>query len=219
MNEYEKSIHISDEAFSEMLADADRTMQKLIKNMIEKDSLEGKVTITINVGLLKEYIPNHDPRIAGETRLTHRPVFAHTVGSVMQIKDETKGKKSYEHMELVFDDEKGEYVLRPVANTDQMTIFDAEYRCVNDDAEVVEGEIVDDEPPALEGKLVAALPGPSNDTDGEEPTEEVETEAEGFEEVAEDELEDLSEDFGEPLPFEATEEDYEYEEPEEYEEE
>lgn len=190
--EYEQNLHISDSVFDGMRQDADLVLQRLIKNMVEKDSLEGKVTISIDVTLEQEYIPNRDPEIEGETRRVLTPKLSHKVGSVMQIKNEVKGDKHCDGSELVWDKEKGEYVLRPIANTEQMTIFDADFR------EVYETDEFEVEQDALEGRRVEALPGPSDEEDPEE---------------------DMSEEFEskEPLPFgEEDDDDFAYEEPEEF---
>lgn len=205
MEGYEKNLHISDETFEDMRNDTDRVLQKLIKNMIEKESLEGKLTISIDVNLTREYIPNHDPKIEGESRAVYTPKFSHKVGSVLQIKSETKGEKNYDGMELVWDEEKKEYVLKPIANTAQMTIFDAEYQVVNDDeVDIIEA------PAALTGRMVAALPGVVETT--EEPADEPEEEVVEPEEA---EPEDMSEAFeGEDMPFDG-ECDYDYDEPDE----
>lgn len=212
METYEQSLHINDSAFEGMRADADRVLQRLLKNMVEKDSMEGKVTITIDVSLIQEYIPNRDPNVEGETRRTLTPKLSHKVGSVMQIKNEAKGDTNYDGMEMVWDDERKEYVLRPVANTEQMTIFDADFRCVNDE----DVEAVDDSQTALEGRMVAALPGPiENEADSEETGA-----GDSKEEYTEDNIsqtEDISEEFdgaSEPLPFSEGDDDYDYEEPE-----
>ena len=210
MEAYEKQLHINDETFDSMRSDADLVLQKLIKNMIEKGSLEGKLTINIDVLLTREYIPNHDPNIEGETRPVYIPKFAHKVGSVMQIKDETKGTKNYDGMELVWDNEKKEYILKPIANTEQMTIFDAEYTCVNDDEDDGRDEA---EQPALEGRLVAALPGPATEEDAEEV--EAEVYAEDVIAGQDGAAEDMSGEFEETMPFDGEYDDYSYEEPEE----
>lgn len=191
MEAYEQNLHINDSAFEKMRADADRVLQRLIKNMIEKDSMEGKVTITIDVSLTQEYILNTDPNIEGETRRVLTPKLSHKVGSVMQIKNEAKGDTNYDGMELVWDEDSGEYILKPIANTEQMTMFDADFRCVNDPEEEHF-----EEQPALEGRCVAALPGPTA----------VEANDDG-------EGEDISGEFDgdNPLPFEGDEDEYGYE--------
>lgn len=200
MEEYKQSLHISDDAFESMRIDADRVLQHLIKNMVEKESNEGKVTISIDVSLRTEFVPNRDPNVEGETRVVKKPMFSHKVGSVMQIKNEAKGGVNYDGMELAWDNDKGEYVLKPIANTDQMTIFDAEFREVSSE----ELEIDED---ALEGRLVSALPGCVE----MEVEEELSTEE--YEEIpfAGSDDEPFGDDLDEGYGYEA---DYDYEEPE-----
>lgn len=212
MKEYEQNLHINDTAFDAMRMDADRVLQRLIKNMVEKDSMEGKVTITIDVAFTQEFIPNRDPNIEGETRRILTPKFSHKVGSVMQIKNEVKGGTNYDGMELVWDEVEGEYVLKPVANTEQMTIFDADYQCVND----VEEEDAMYEQPALEGKCVVALPGPTDEEDEENLEEEENEESDAYSEGLESSVADMSEAFEEDsIPFLGGDE-YGYEEPGEF---
>lgn len=181
MEMYEQELHINDELFEGMRKDADVVLQKLLKNMIEKGSMEGKVTIGIDVTLAQEFIPNRDPEIDGETRRALTPKFSHKVGSVMQIKNEMKGDRNCDGTELVWDEERGEYVLRPIANTEQMTIFDADFHCVNDESGF---EDKGKSQPALGWMRFAALPGASDkncdgiggetadDASGEDTTEE-----------------------------------------------
>lgn len=201
MEVYEQNLHINDGAFEKMRTDSDMVLQRLIKNMIEKDSMEGKITITIDVSLTQEFIPNRDPSIEGETRRVLTPKFSHKVGSVMQIKNEAKGDTNYDGMELVWDAESGEYILKPIANTEQMTMFDADFRCVNDPEE--ESSM---EQPALEGRCVAALPGPVYGDDDE--SEEVDPEDEPDEDMSGE-----FDDNGERLPF--SDDGYDYENPQE----
>lgn len=217
MENFEQNLHISDNAFEGMRHDADRVLQKLLKNMVEKESMEGSVTIKIDITLTQEFIANHDPNVAGETRKILIPAFTHKVGSMMQIKDEAKGGINYEGCEMVWDDDLKEYVVKPVANTTQRTIFDDDF-CVND-AEYREVEDEDAEP-ALEGRLVAALPGPATEESEDQEGDETVSDDE-----ADEEAEDLSEVFGEEeeitpqnMPFAPSEDDdeYEYEEPEEF---
>lgn len=104
-----------------------------------------------------------DPAIEGETRKILTPKFSHKIGSVMQIKNEAKGGANYDDMELVWDEAAGEYILKAIVNTEQMSIFDAEFKCVNDPEKTDESE---EEQLALTGRCAAALPGPV-DTPGE----------------------------------------------------
>lgn len=157
MSIFEQNLHISDSAFECMRTDADRVLQKMIKNMVDKESLDGSVTIKIEVTLIPEYIPNYDPEVEGETRKVLKPTFTHKVGSMMQIKDERKGGSSYENMELVWDEEAKEYVLKPICNTEQRSIFDADFKCYEDD--VVEDPDQSGGFSAIEAAPYPALPG------------------------------------------------------------
>lgn len=163
MEAHWQSLHINDAVFENMREDADRVLQRLIKNMVEKDSLDGKITITVDVTLTQEYIPNMDPNFKGDTRRVLIPKLAHKVGSVMQIKNEAKGDVSCNGMELAWDDYGGEYVVKPIANTSQMSIFDTDFWYKQDDQEERHtGEV--DSVPALECKT-AELPGSVEEDD------------------------------------------------------
>lgn len=223
MEGFEQNLHIADSAFEGMRHDADRVLQKLLKNMVEKESLEGSITIKIDVSLTQEFIQNTDPNIEGETRKVLSPAFTHKVGSMMQIKDEAKGGINYEGMEMVWDEELKEFVVKPIANTTQRSIFDADFRCVND-PEGGDGE-GGEEQPALEGRRIAALPGPITG-EGEESQEEVAGDAPcGDAEDEGDDAEDMSDAFEgmnppedinpEDMPFAGgyEEDGYGYEEP------
>lgn len=160
MKEYEKNLHLVDSVFDKMRADADAVLQGLLKNMVEKESTEGKVGITIGVNFSREFIPNRDPEVQGETRIAITPTISHKVCSVMQIKNDMKGYTKCEGMELVFDRDTGECVLKPVANTDQMSIFDSEFSEVFDG-----GDTGKTEKEAIEGSQFLALPEPVDDDD------------------------------------------------------
>ena len=104
MDAYQQELHIEDELLSGMRADANAVLQKLLQNMVEKDSLEGKLTISLEISLAPEWIPNNDPLIEGSTRKVLTPTFSHKVGSMMQIKKEAKGGKICDGYELVWDE-------------------------------------------------------------------------------------------------------------------
>ena len=190
---------------------------------LKKESLEGSITIKIDVSLTQEFIQNTDPNVEGETRKVLSPAFAHKVGSMMQIKNEVKGGINYEGMEMVWDEELKEFVVKPIANTTQRSIFDADFCCVND-PEGGDGE-EGEKQPVLEGRRIAALPGPAA-REGEETQEEGVEEAPSSDTEAAEEAEDMSDAFGgmnspeediapEDMPFGSDYEDdgYGYEEP------
>lgn len=209
MDGFEQNLHINDSAFEGMRHDADRVLQKLLKNMVDKDSLEGSVTIKIDISLAPEYIANMNPNIEGETRRILTPAFTHKIGSMMQIKDEAKGGINYEGMEMVWDDELKEFVVKPIADTAQRSIFDADFQCCED----VDSEVVyEEEQPTLEGRRISALPGPSAG-EGEETEEGVDENAP----VDDTEVSDGNEDYSNEIPFtdgySGVDDEYGYEQP------
>ena len=122
----EMTLRFSDEAFKPVLTDADKTLQRLIYNMVEKNSAAGTLTIKIDIELAKEWIDNFDPAVQGDKRLVRIPKLSHKVSSMMQIKDETKGDQTYEGYELAYNEGRGEYVLKPVISA-QQDIFNSDY--------------------------------------------------------------------------------------------
>lgn len=155
MNDY-KELRIEAETFDKLRRDADIVLQRALGTMKEKESMDGKVTITIDIKLVPEFIPNYDPAIEGETRKILKPKFDHKVTSAINIKNEEKGSVNPE-MAMVWDEDKQEYVLTYVNNTEQRSIFDTDFQAAMNEAEDREPDM-----PLLEGEVVdeGALPGP-----------------------------------------------------------
>ena len=126
MNDFDKKLDFDSNTFENMKHDMNFVLQRLLGNMIEKQSNEGSMTIKIDVTMVKEFIPNYDPNIKGESREISKPQFKHKVTSAVKITDEKGGNLNNE-MEMVMDEETGCYVLQPIANTRQRTIFDSDF--------------------------------------------------------------------------------------------
>ena len=116
MNDFDKKLDFDSNTFENMKHDMNFVLQRLLGNMIEKQSNEGSMTIKIDVTMVKEFIPNYDPNIKGESREISKPQFKHKVTSAVKITDEKGGNLNNE-MEMVMDEETGCYVLQPIANT------------------------------------------------------------------------------------------------------
>ncbi len=155
-----KELRIEAETFDKLRRDADIVLQRALGTMKEKESMDGKVTITIDIKLVPEFIPNFDPEVQGETRKILKPKFDHKVTSAINIKNEEKGSVNPE-MAMVWDEDKQEYVLTYVNNTEQRSIFDSDFQAAMNAPEDKEPGV-----PLLEGEVVdeGALPGP---VDGE----------------------------------------------------
>ena len=111
------TIQMDNKVFSAMLEDAERVMQRLLKNMMEKGIDEGSLAIKIDVEFVKE---------EQDGRVVTKPRFPYKVTSALPIKDEVIGRANNDNFELVFDEESGEYAFRPIAGSvEQQTIFNA----------------------------------------------------------------------------------------------
>ena len=104
MNEYDKRLDFDSDTFEGMKHDMNFVLQRLLGNMIEKQSTEGSMTIKIDVTMVKEFIPNYDPNVKGESREISKPQFKHKVTSAVKISDEKSGNLNNE-MEMVMDEE------------------------------------------------------------------------------------------------------------------
>ena len=67
MNDFDKKLDFDSNTFEDMKHDMNFVLQRLLGNMIEKQSNEGSMTIKIDVTMVKEFIPNYDPNIKGES--------------------------------------------------------------------------------------------------------------------------------------------------------
>lgn len=155
MDKFMKALDLDSDILGNAKRDVNFVLQKLIGNMVEKGSTNGSLTLKIDVSFTQEYIPNYDPKVEGESRKINKPSFKHKVTSTVQIKDEKAGSMDTE-MELAFDEDSGEYVLQPVANTAQKSIFDSDFE---DNLKPEEGSEEE------ESKETPQLPGPTEPED------------------------------------------------------
>ena len=155
MDKFMKALDLDSDTLGNAKRDVNFVLQKLIGNMVEKGSTNGSLTLKIDVSFTQEYIANYDPKVEGESRKINKPSFKHKVTSTVQIKDEKAGSMDTE-MELAFDEDSGEYVLQPVANTAQKSIFDSDFE---DNLKPEEGSEEE------ESKETPQLPGPTEPED------------------------------------------------------
>lgn len=210
MSEYVKHLNFESDTFSDMKRDMNFVLQRLLGNMQEKGATEGSMTLKVDISLTDEYIPNYDPEIEGESRKISKPKFKHKVTSTVQIKDEKSGNYDTE-MELTFDEDSGEYVMQPVANTEQRTIFDKDFQDNMNSPEQAE----EDKPAGI-----PQLPGPEEDNVIDGDYKEVEDsagseDADQEDEEIEDITDEIMKDMESGLEDEEDTDDYDYDDPEE----
>lgn len=205
--EFEKKLDFDSDTFEDMKQDMNFVLQRLLGNMQEKGTNEGSMTIKIDVTLVKEFIPNYDPDVKGESREVSKPQFKHKVTSAVKINDEKSGSFNNE-MEMVMDEETGVFKLTPIANTQQRTIFDSDFMQKEQENKEVHEE--PDGPKAIEGGNTPLLPAPDDENviDGE--FREVESEESSEPEVGEG-LEDITDEL---LGENPEDDGYGYDEPE-----
>lgn len=210
MSDYVKHLNFESDTFSDMKRDMNFVLQRLLGNMQEKGATEGSMTLKVDISLANEYIPNYDPEVEGESRKISKPKFKHKVTSAVQIKDEKSGNLDTE-MELTFDEESGEYVMQPVANTEQRTIFDKDFQDNMNSPEQAE----EDKPAGI-----PQLPGPEEDNVIDGDYKEVEDsagseDADQEDEEIEDITDEIMKDMESGLEDEEDTDDYDYDDPEE----
>ena len=160
-DEFEKKLDFDSDTFEEMKKDMNFVLQRLIGNMQEKGSDEGSMTLKIDVTMVKEFIPNYDPDIKGESREVSKPQFKHKVTSVVKINDEKSGSFNNE-MELVMDEDTGVFKLVPIANTAQRSIFDSDFQQQDNEQKADEDSAGSN---AIEGRTILGLPGPDAESE------------------------------------------------------
>ena len=212
-------LNFESETFAGIKRDMNFALQRLLGNMQEKGATNGSMTLKIDVSFDTEYIPNYDPKVEGESRRIEKPKFKHEVTSTVQIKDKKSGNLDTE-MELVFDEDSGEYVMKPIANTEQRSIFDSDFGA--NEEQKTDGEEEEKD------SGIKSLPGPVAkqdeiiDAEFKEVAEESQQEPEAGEsqedeeELNEEEIEDVTDELlGDGSGEDSEEdEDYPYDEPE-----
>ncbi|MEZ3504913.1 MAG: hypothetical protein K1W25_15955 [Lachnospiraceae bacterium] len=166
---FDEKLTLDSETFSGMSRDYNFVLQRLLETMRDRDCDEGAITLNLKISLKSEYIPNYDPNVQGESREVKKPKFEHKISSSVKITDEKKGTLDTE-MELVMDDDTGMYVLRPIVNTQQRSLFDDDLRGKFSGTDEPDAEAEEDGgTPALPGRKILGLPGPEdgNVIDGE----------------------------------------------------
>lgn len=194
-----QELVIEDVTFEEARMNFNRVLQRLFKNMLDSNSMDGSINLKFDISLVREYIPNYDPEVEGESREIHIPKFKHKVSSSITVKDELSGNKNPE-MQLVWNEERQMFVLEYISGTDQRTIFDKDAPW-NQEEQEAEGEVIETDPekawmnvPLLPGEVADenALPGTAADAGaipGEVigPEDETEEDEYGYEEPADEE--------------------------------
>lgn len=167
MNEME--LRIGSDALMGMRNDADITLQGLLKEMVDMNASEGKLTITLNIELVKDWVEDYSaaPNKNGfvPKRQIIQPVIKHTVGSNLTIKSSCNGENLFEGYEMLSGEGQKGYVLRPLRGMAQQSIFDDQYQGVIEPALIEERDEFGEEDEFDEetGEIFMNLPQDSHD--------------------------------------------------------
>lgn len=124
----EEVLTIMSDQLADMRKDASNLLQRLVKNMIEKGSDDGEITIKIAVRFIPEYV---DDGISSTARRAVKPEFTHKITSQMKVQ-ENEGGVNYDDMkELVFDEAQGCYTIRYIQGAQQMNMFEGDFGMMN----------------------------------------------------------------------------------------
>lgn len=153
-------LSLNGETFSSLKADFVTILKRTLGNMTMKGADEATITIKLGVSLQKTSVPV----VGSLPRAVTKPTFKHDISSVMQVKDKMSGQFAG-NMELVWDDESGEYILRPISDG-QTSMFDQPEEDGQEDDDLEE---VNELPQANYPALM-----PAGGSTGEEETDEYE---------------------------------------------
>ena len=62
MSDFVKELNFDGDTFNDMKRDMNFVLQRLLGNMQEKECQEGTLTLKLDVSLVREYVPNYNPK-------------------------------------------------------------------------------------------------------------------------------------------------------------
>mgnify|MGYP000541828496 FL=1 len=117
------SLGISGEAFEAFRRDFDAMLQNTIYTMEQKDSKEAEITVKFSVTTALDTVPDIEANYPDAKRDVKRPYISHKITSKLTLKSEKAGAVVDSNVELVYDKQLCQYVLRPL-DDGQTSMFD-----------------------------------------------------------------------------------------------
>lgn len=118
------ALTLESEIFNELKENFNQILQKTLINMESKESEQAELTLKLKISLINDTAPDFSEVRYRAERDIIRPTFSHKISSVMQTKCEKSGEVMGDY-ELVWAQEKGGYVMRPIDNG-QISMFKGE---------------------------------------------------------------------------------------------
>lgn len=117
------SLSISGEAFEAFRHDFDAILQSTLYTMEQKDSKEAEITVKFSVTTALDTVPDIEADYPDAKRDVKKPYISHKITSKLTLKSEKVGTVVDSNVELVFDRQLSQYVLRPLEDG-QTSMFD-----------------------------------------------------------------------------------------------
>jgi len=110
----DQAFSIESPYFAQLRADLDAMLQKVVTQLLSKDSDEASVTLKLAIGLA------HTSDVL--ERAVILPVVEHKISTAITVKDEVKGRSNGD-CELIFDAAAERYLLRGLPHDEQLTLI------------------------------------------------------------------------------------------------
>lgn len=156
-------LSLNGDTFNALKSDFDTILRNTLSNMELKGADAAEMNIKLKISLTKDQTRDFEACYDGAMRDIVKPKFEHAVQSVLQIKDKKDGTLSGNY-ELVWDKEAQKYVMREITDG-QTTLFDNEKTAGSTNFVDAEYTVIDNGQPALQGRKVALLPAPADDSE------------------------------------------------------
>lgn len=116
LSDFEKVLSLDAPMMTEVLKDSNYMIQKLISDIISKNTDSGTVTIKLSFSLDDEFIPGREP--------AKKLSFKHKISNTIPVKSSVDGEKLNDSDELEFVN--GKWILMPITGAPQRTLLDQE---------------------------------------------------------------------------------------------
>lgn len=122
MNLARYPLSLNGDTFNGFKTDFDQVLRQLLIEMEKQESVEATIAVKMTVKLEPDQARDFLANGYDAMRDITKPTFKHDISSVLQVKQKKSGSLGG-NMELVWDSELHQYILRPIDNG-QTTIFD-----------------------------------------------------------------------------------------------
>ena len=151
-------LSLNGDTFNALKSDYDAMLRQTLMKMEDLKVEDATITVKVAVSLEKDQARDFQANGYDAMRDIVKPTFKHEISTVMQVKDKKSGSLGGT-MEMVWDQELGQYVMRPIDNG-QTTLFD---QSGEGSGPIMDADYtVVDDPPALPAGT-AALPAPQEE--------------------------------------------------------